>query len=263
VAAAQPAPSGPGPGQYLYVDSENAYTDSSFDQAPNGQGSYTVLVPQHRQFWIGPDGSGRLFETFGQPTFLSAQDHADWVAAGSPTIDDAPSDASFGPGRLSFRDLSNLPTDPSALAALLTARKIEGGPTGPAEDFVQIGDLLRETDASPALRSALYQVAAGLSGVVDLGTVVDHAGRRGIGLADVSHGSQSELIFDPTTSALLGEQDTVVGPGPREPVGTVVGWATYLQSAVVDSTTSTGPNGPTVALAPSAPSTTAGGGRNR
>jgi hypothetical protein len=258
VAAAQPAPSVPGPGQFLYVDSENAYTDSTFNQGPNGQGSYTVLVPEHRQIWIGPDGSGRLFETSGQPVFLSAQDHADWVAAGSPAIADGPSDDSFGPGGLSLQNVSNLPTDPSALAAMLTARKIEGGPPGPAEDFVQIGDLLRETDASPQLRSALYEVAAGLPGVVSLGTVVDHAGRSGIGLAYVSHGSQSELIFDPTTSALLGEQDTVVGSGPREPVGTVVGWAAYLKSAVVDSTTSTGQQGPTVPLSPSAQSVTSG-----
>ncbi|HEY5024226.1 MAG TPA: CU044_5270 family protein [Acidimicrobiales bacterium] len=252
VAAAQPTPSAPGPGQYLYVDSENAYTDSAFDQPPNGKGSYTVLLPQHRQIWIRPDGSGRLFETFGQPIFLSAQDHADWVAAGSPTISNSPSDDTFGPGGLSARNLSNLPTDPSALAALIASRKIEGGPPGSAEDFTQIGDLLRETDASPALRSALYQVAAGLPGVVDLGAVLDHSGRSGIGLAEVSHGEQFELIFDPQTSALIGEQDTVVGPGVQEPVGTVVGWATYIQSTVVDSTTSTGPGGSAVPLSPSA-----------
>jgi hypothetical protein len=251
VAAVQPAVGVPGPGQYLYVDSENAYTDSTFDTAPNGTGSYTVLVPQHRQIWIGPDGSGRLFETFGQPTFLSAQDRADWVAAGSPSIPTSPSDETFGPGGLSLQNLSSLPTDPSALAALIASRKVEGGPPGAAEDFTQVGDLLRESDASPALRSALYQVAAGLPGVESLGTVATHAGTSGIGLAEVSHGVRFDLIFDPTTSALIGEQDTVVGPGANEPMGTVVGWATYLQLTVVDSTTSTGPQGASVPLTPS------------
>ncbi|HEY7946707.1 MAG TPA: CU044_5270 family protein [Acidimicrobiales bacterium] len=253
VAAAQPAADVPAPGQYLYVDSENAYTSTTFGPSSdgNGNGSYTVLLPQHRQIWIGPDGSGRLFETYGQPSFLSAADHADWVAAGSPAIPTSPGDSSFGPGGLSFQNLSTLPTDPSALAALIASRKVEGGPPGSAEDFTQIGDLLRETDASPALRSALYQVAAGLPGVEVLGTVADHAGRSGIGLAEVNHGDEHELIFDPTTSALIGEQDKVVGPGSDEPVGTVVGWATYLQSTVVDSTTSTGPGNPAVPLSPS------------
>ena len=90
---------------------------------------------------------------------------------------------------------------------MLSARRIEGGPPGPAEDFVQVGDLLRETDASPALRAAIYQVAAKIPGVVALGTVTDHAGRSGIGLAYDDHGVQSALIFDPATSALLGETD--------------------------------------------------------
>jgi len=46
--------------------------------------------------------------------------------------------------------------------------KVEGGPPGPAEAFTQVGDLLRETDASPALRAALYSAAAGLAGVKSL-----------------------------------------------------------------------------------------------
>jgi hypothetical protein len=52
---------------------------------------------------------------------------------------------------------------------MLSAGKIEGGPPGPAENFTQIGDLLRETDASPALRSALYQVAETIPGVISEG----------------------------------------------------------------------------------------------
>lgn len=106
-------------------------------------------------------------ETFGQTTFLSAHDRANWEADGDPPIPHAPTDMSFGPDGLEDgpTDLSKLPTDPTALGAEIASRKIEGGPPGPAEDFTQVADLLRETDASPALRSALYQVAAGLPGV--------------------------------------------------------------------------------------------------
>ncbi|HEY3841849.1 MAG TPA: CU044_5270 family protein [Acidimicrobiales bacterium] len=235
VAAAQPATAPPGPGQYQYTESEEAYTSSTYD-VPGG--GYTVSVPEERQIWIGPDGSGRLAETFGQPDFLSPQDRADWVAAGSPSLAEAPSDTSFGPGGLSDGpgNLSTLPTDPTELGAMLSARKIEGGPPGAAEDFVQIGDLLRETDASPALRAALYQVASNLPGVILLGAVTDHAGRAGVGLAFDSAGTEHELIFSQATGALLGEEDTTVATGASEPVGTVDDWVVYLSSEVVDST---------------------------
>jgi hypothetical protein len=233
VASAQPAPSLPGPGQYLYVASVEAYVSTVVSSA-----SYSALVPENRQIWQAADGSGRLVETYGQPAFLSPQDRASWEAAGSKPID-APTDTTFGPGGLGGPNVTDLPTNPVALGAEITSRKIEGGPPGPAEDFTQIGDLLRETDAPPALRSALYQVAAGLPGVQVLHGVTDHSGRTGTGVAYVQDGLKHELIFDPATSALLGEVDTVVGPGSSYHVaaGTVVGWAVYLQSSVVGSTT--------------------------
>jgi hypothetical protein len=235
VAAAQPATIAPGPGQYLYVESESAYPSDTYTAAG---GQFSVLVPQRREIWLGSDDSGWLRETDGQGSFLTPADRAAWVAAGRPSLAGGTSNTRFGPGCLSLGppDLAALPTDPSALAADISARRIEGGPPGPAEDFVQIGDLLRETDASPALRAALYQVAARIPGVIALGTVTDHAGRSGTGLAYDAAGTRQELIFDPATSALLGEQYTVIGgAGAHEPVGTDVGWAVYLTTRIVDS----------------------------
>ena len=150
-AGAQPTPDVPGPGQYQYTLSVEAYTSSGVD----GPHPYTVQLPEHRQIWIAPDGSGRLAETFGSAIFLSPQDRADWVAAGSPDLTSAASDTTFGPGGLSDgpTDLTKLPTDATTLGALISSCHIEGGPPGPAEDFTQVGDLLRETDAPPALRN--------------------------------------------------------------------------------------------------------------
>jgi hypothetical protein len=245
VAAAQPAPPVPNPGQYLYADSVGTYTSSTCFNDCSGSPAIAVantfswLVPEHRQIWIGANGSGRLIETFGQPTFPSAQNRALWLAAGSPVLPTSPVDASFGPGGLGDgpTNLASLPTEPSALANEIASRKIESGPPGPAEDFSQVGDLLRETDASPALRSALFQVAAGLPGVEVLGAVTDHSGQTGVGLGYVHNGVRQEFIFDPKTSSLLGEQDTVVGPGSsyHAPVGTVIDWAVYLQPSIVHS----------------------------
>jgi hypothetical protein len=218
----------------MYTSSVEAYTSSTLD----GPHPYTVQYPESRQIWIAPNGSGRIAETLGQAVFLSPKDKADWVAAGSPDLTEAPSDESFGPGGLSDgpTDLTKLPTDPKVLRTMISSRRIEGGPPGPAEDFTQIGDLLRETDAPPALRAALLQVAAGLPGIEELGTVTDHEGRHGVGVAYVSGGARHELIFDPKDSSLMGEEDVVVDASPQaEPVGTVVGWAVYLRSGVVGS----------------------------
>jgi hypothetical protein len=234
VANAQPASGVPQAGQFLYTSSVEAYTSSTLD----GPHPYTVQYPETRQIWIGPDGSGRIAETYGQAVFLSSKDKADWVAAGSPDVTVSPSDMTFGPGGLSDgpTDLTKLPTDPQTLGAQISSRHIEGGPPGPGEDFTQIGDLLRETDAPPALRAALFKVAAGLPGVEELGAVRDHEGRVGVGVARVSGGARHELIFNPKDSSLMGEEDVVVDASAQsEPAGTVADWAVYLRSAVVDS----------------------------
>ena len=174
VAIAQPPTVPPGPGQYQYTGSVEA------DQSCNlGAGGCCALVPEQRQIWVGADGSGRIRETFGAPEFLTPADKAAWEAAGSPSLGNGTSDTSFGPNALSDgpSSLANAPTDPTALKAAIEDRSLEGGPPGSAEDFIQIGDLLRETDASPALRSALFQVASELPGIVLLGSVSDHDGR--------------------------------------------------------------------------------------
>jgi hypothetical protein len=212
--------------------------------------AYCYNLPQQRQIWIGADGSGRIQETYGTPSFVTPADRAAWVSHGSPALSTTPSDTTFGPGTLSDgpQVLSKLPTDPGQLGSMLSARTIEGGPPGPAEDFAQIGDLLRETNASPALRSALYQVAETIPGVKLLGTVTDHDGRSGIGLARVSAGGEEfEYVFDPSTSALLGEQDVATVPNagyPGATAGTLLSWAVYVSSGVVDSLSAT-PSGST------------------
>jgi hypothetical protein len=250
VAAAQPPADPVGPGQYQYTESVATYPVCDED-AP----AYCYNLPEQRQIWIGADGSGRIQETYGTPSFVTPADRAAWVTHGSPALSTAPSDTTFGPGTLSDgpQDLSQLPTDPIQLGSMLSARKIEGGPPGPAEDFAQIGDLLRETDASPALRSALYQVAETIPGVKLLGTITDHDGGSGVGLARVdSDGEEFEYVFNPSTSALLGEQDVASVPNAGQPgaaAGTVLNWAVYVSSGVVDSLSAT-PSGSTTPAPP-------------
>jgi hypothetical protein len=214
----------PGPGQYLYVRSVNDYPAIDGD---NGCVSYSV---DHRQVWIAADGSGLLRESGGTPTFTSPADQALCQKA-DPTLSSASGTSNlwFAAGCFTLgptNNMQSLSTDPSTLLAQM--RSIDGGPHTPAEDFVHVGDFLRETDASPALRAALYRAAALIPGVQLLGTVNDHFGRQGLGVALTAHNVRNELIFNSQTAALMGEQSIGSAPGSSS-------WAVYLNSSAVDS----------------------------
>lgn len=199
---------------------------------------------QHKEVerWVAADGSGferRVEED--QPEFLSEEgrSHCAPVLARIGPIGGT-HEIRYGPSCMSVSgapvDLSRLPTEPSRLRELLETGKIEGGPLGPVEAFTQIGDLLRNSDASPELRSALYEVASELSGVQSTGEVTDPAGRLGVGLAMVDRHIREELIFDPQTSVLIAERNTIADNRVSgAPVGAVFGEAVYWPSAIVDT----------------------------
>ncbi|HEY2355564.1 MAG TPA: CU044_5270 family protein [Gaiellaceae bacterium] len=246
--AAQPLT--PQTGQYLYVDSKNDY--SAFD------GDCQTFRIDHRQIWIGADGSGLIRDTEGPEQYTSAADRSACLRQKGPhalrsahTSDDwfAPQCLSLKPSnRFEWNDLS---TDPQTL--LQQMRQLDGGPSTPGEDFQHIGDFLRETDAPPAVRATLYQAAALIPGIELLGTVRDHDGRTGLGIAFPSEGPfvtpgssvKSELIFDPQTGELLAEQVT----GALD-----AAWAAYQPEQVVDQL----PDNPPAPLTP--PCDARGGG---
>jgi len=244
VADRQPVEPGPGRGQFEYTESSALNWIDTYNTPAT---SYNVSYTERRQAWIGSDGSGRIVELYSNPQLGSAKDRAGWIAAGRPSLAVPPSDDTFRPGQLSTGppSLNKLPDDPAKLAALLSARKIEGGPKGPAEDFVQIGDMLRETYVRPSLRAAIFIVAKSIPGVRLLGTVTDQDGRSGIGLAYVHAWpalreiGKSVLIFDPKTSKLIAEETFVTYTRTGKTV--LNSWTDYLKSGVVDSTTSTNP----------------------
>jgi hypothetical protein len=185
----------------------------------SGSSSNVECAPHRvtREAWIAPEGSGRLKQEGLHET--------------------------FGPGALWFEDLSSLPTDLAALRQVIEERSGDGddpppstAPTaspGVSADphqgmFTVIGDLLRETHASPELRAALYEIVSTLDGVQLIGETTDELGREGIGVGHWDGENLEVLIFDPSTSAILGER-TETGDGE------VIGWSAVVASGIVDS----------------------------
>jgi hypothetical protein len=253
--AAEPPPEpAPGPGQYLYTRSESFSTHLYVVGDGN---TFLFSQPSTRETWIGPDGSGRLFGTSGSVTFSTDKDRSTWEAAGSPDLYENLTDNElFEPDGLYSPDYADLPGDPEQLLELIERREIDGigGPNNDWGTFMIIGDLLRESSLQPKVRAALYQIAAELPGVELVGRVVDGAGRPGVAVAYTNSNSDApsrwEMIFDPRTAQLLGENEVLTenstvdvesgGAGAIYglvgPAGTLAYSTTYDVSGVVDST---------------------------
>jgi hypothetical protein len=123
-----------------------------------------------------------------------------------------------GSGGVTWDELWELPTEPGALEDRLRSGINGAGPDDDSELFVIVGDLLRESPAPPALRKALWQVAARVPGIELVGAVTDHAGRPGVAVE--RHGMR--YVVDPDDGRLLEESAT--------------GWrATYLEQGPVES----------------------------
>lgn len=251
VAATQPPEPRPGPGQYFYTRSREAYlTTVGFNPRCNNTHpcdrehpweatqQWSALAPRVRQTWIAANGAGRARVVSTKPEFLTPGQRRAWKTAGSPRLNSGQVE-DFAISGQPFLDTSDLPTQPKALRKLIERRKIPlvKGPPGEAETFALIGDMLRNAYLPSAFRAALYRVVAELPNVGLRGEVKDPVGRTGIGVAFTKGSSTHELIFDPRTSALLGEREVTARRMPelQAPAGTETGSTAYLESKVVDS----------------------------
>jgi hypothetical protein len=228
IARKQAPPTTVKPGQFRYTKSIQAYTSGG--KTRDGR-PWTALGPRVRETWFGPTG-GLLHEVSSKPQFLSAADRRNWIAAGRPEVNPKEATEKIPPPAP-----LNLPTDPDALYRVIHDRAVGHGSGTNPEMFTLVGDTLRESDASPALRAALYEVAARIPGVELVGPATDRIGRHGVAVAysESADHQRHRLIFDRKTAALL-EEDYVELKGSfyGYPPGTVTGYATYVTSAVVN-----------------------------
>ena len=233
----------PQPGQYLYIQSKSEWGAFSDD--------CETRSIEHDQIWIGPDGSGLEQDSREAGHFTSDADRAtclqeaqkfgqqkqlqETLAPDTSSDWSAPNCLELGP----TDDWSSLSSDPQTL--LQQIMRGQQKPT-PYDQLSTIESYLQESDAPPAVRATLYQAAALIPTVQLLGTVRDHDGRPGLGIAVAAPdnpNSTYELIFDPQTGELQAVQQT----------GAYGGWSLYQPEQVVDSL----PAKPPAPLGPACP----------
>jgi hypothetical protein len=253
VAATRPAGITPGPGHYLYYETTQLLQELG-PPAPEGVRQFLFDVTETTQTWVAPNGSGRQRIVVGQPRLAFPADKAAWEAAGSPSgLHPVGADVSYpstqapngGPLRaahgqyfLSYLNSSTFPTQPAALEKYMD-RYFKIYKESPSATFQLAGNVL-QVGASPALRSAIFELIEHLRGVVLLGPTKDPIGRSGTGVAIDGFGNRSILIFNPKTSAVLGEKivsaKSVTEAGQVIPKGTLVSSETFGTTGVASST---------------------------
>jgi hypothetical protein len=245
-----------GPGQVIW--SRTTSQNLTILTGANGSQTAYLAAPERSDAWIGRDGAmTRLDVRAGEPWYASAQDRQQALAAqvgsglasgksggGTPARDVVRVGASAGSVNAPTYDFARtLPTDPAALEARIRQDTSGAGESDDVEVWVTVGDMLLSPVSPPALRSALYQVAAGLPGVEYLGPTKDRLGRSGIAVA-LSHGDSTHahlrevMVFDERTGLLLQTEQRATDPVadglPAGMAGKAVSWTLYEQSAVVD-----------------------------
>jgi hypothetical protein len=128
---------------------------------------------------------------------------------------------------VSYADLGSLPRDPAALDRYLGRLHLPGHDPAPVREFTIIRDLLTSYVMPPLLTAELYLALGDIPGLTVVHHAVDVAGRTGIGFGIGAHGLFRELILDPRSYQLMG-QEVVNSRADGGTLGTAI-----LQQALV------------------------------
>ncbi|MCK9901518.1 hypothetical protein CC117_22515 [Parafrankia colletiae] len=198
----------------------------------------SVVLPEIREVWRAPDGSGRLRTVPGEPWFPTEDRRLVWEEEGRPLAD--PADETFPAGGLGSMYPADLPAATSALADLLTA----GHPmeNGPAETLVAVTDLYLEQVPPASVRAALLDILAATADLYLQGSTVDRAGRPALAVAVDSAMSglptRYALLLDPADGRLLGQEQTLTTTAGAlgVPIPSVISYTAFLDAARTDAT---------------------------
>ena len=209
VSAGRPDPPA---GRYAYVRRRTWQLDVTNDASPP-----TQVRPALVESWLTRGGAGDM-----RTTVLGDAPSRPWTRSVA------------GPG------LPALTPDATRLAAALG---FDGRPGhGSAAQFTAFAALAARQPLMPRVRAMLELLLARVPGLIDSGTVLDRAGRSGVGVSLDSSTSSGRrlrivLIFDPVTGALLESDETLQSEPGRLPVheGAVLSYTTILASGFTRS----------------------------
>jgi hypothetical protein len=244
-----------GPGQYLKIETTAVYGGGM--QAADGSDiswldktGWQVYVPADREGeWVWNREERVPIESSSEAAKAAAAELRKRQASSRPPegqpplvgIQRAPGGAFYGnePTVIigtPLKEAGSLPKDPQALLDIIYDRTKGAGKSPEAEAFVTIADGLRTGVVPADLRAALYKAAALIPGVTvgDRQATVD--GRTGIaiGIPSPDGGTRRDIIIDPTSGLVIGEQDVLLKDYPGAPAGTVSTW-TSVKTSVVNS----------------------------
>ena len=219
-------------------------TDIANARVASKQGRYTdrglggkPATPQDQAAWQA-DGSPRdwlrpLGKRDGKWYYLKTPTAPRPVFTTGQQTNGAVANAVGDASPLTMAKLAAFPADPAKLKALMIRyvnqdyRLVGGIPKGSTMDQELMGEAINLLQAPlrPAVKSAVYQVMAGLPGSKTLGLMRDPLGRTGYGVviaatrmvkdADLPPATQGAavLIVDPSSSQLLATEVIVTTPG--------------------------------------------------
>jgi hypothetical protein len=178
----------------------------------------------HAAYWLAASIVVRDGKTFHRDIWIAHNGDAvleDGSLPGPPGPQPVhPAGSGFGslgtkPGWLTWDEIYALPTDPAKLGPLLTRYSTGLAYGSPAKNlWSTVLGLLAETPASPALREALYEVAAGIPGITVNSEHIDALGRTGTALTF----DHQTLVINPATAQLLAWTDAQPGVAGSSPV---------------------------------------------
>lgn len=208
---------------YDYIASHCCYGEFRTD-------TFERMVERRREVWFGDDGSGLIRDQKMRSTFFTEQQRLAWETNGRTsrrescevTLD------VFRPGEFSGqrRQLARFAADPQSILDTLERTR--------SVNLSGIHQLVGEALVPATLRQTLFELTAALPNAARLDSAQDELKRPGIGITREERGHREELIFDPDTLELLGYRQVLLDPDAGyAPVGSIVGYSSYLTRSVV------------------------------
>lgn len=220
----------PGRGQYLYSETHSLYEATAYVPVagtPSGglRSVARATFTETRQVWLDSAGSGRYELRRGPLQFTSPEDRAAWAASAAARFWQSTHPASQGGSQVEqvTTNVGGLPTDPDALAALITQGRtgtpVDAIPKGRESAFERTARLVigPNRDMSRTLESSLYDVLAMQHGAFVETGVTGRFGARGtaVSVRGASPDTVERIIINPRTGVPLEVDSAPFAPTTR------------------------------------------------